>query len=243
MTQYINLYDPALRRKREWLSAASLAAVAGGLFLVVLAWGIWAQMRYTRLQAEQAPVNAELTTLQAQVQALGKEIGSMKPDPALATSLEMAKARLALREHAVDLLGKGLGAEAVPFGDYLRALARQTPGGIWLTGFAVDADGADMALKGRTTDPALLSGYIRRLNTEKAFQGRSFSVLRMSAGALDSPETAVPATVSAPAGASSGARGSGTAGATQAILPFHEFLLASGTAADNADGKVKGATQ
>jgi hypothetical protein len=67
-----------------------------------------------------------------------------------------------------------------------------------------------MEISGRMTDPTLLPEFIRRLNAEAAFFGRSFAALQVNA--------AKPPPVSA---------GQNAAPPTMSVLPpYHEFSLA-----------------
>lgn len=210
MTQQINLYDPALLRKRELLSAVNLAAAAAVLLVFIGAWAVLARAQLATLEAEQQTLAPQLKTMQDQMTALAKQVGAMKPDPRIEAELASARALLSVRGEVLGVLEKSIGGGATSFAEYLRALARQSVAGLWLTGFTV-GEGGGMEIRGRMTDPERLPEYIRRLNSEKAFQGRSFAALQVSPG-----QAAAPAgTVSAPAAA-----------AAPATAPFHEFVLA-----------------
>lgn len=209
MTQQINLYDPALLRKRELLSAVNLAATVAVLLVVIGAWTVLARAQLATLEAEERTLAPQVKTLQEQMTALAKQVAATKPDPRLEAELASARALLSLRGEVLGVLEKSIGAGAASFAEYLRALARQSVGGLWLTGFAVGDGG--MEIRGRMTDPARLPEYIRRLNSEPAFQGRSFAALRVSPG-----QTA----------ASSAGTMTASGAAPAAAAPFHEFVLA-----------------
>ena len=51
--------------------------------------------------------------------------------------------------------------------------------GLWLTGFKLTGDAAQISLSGGVLDPELLPIYIQRLGREQAMQGKSFSTLQM----------------------------------------------------------------
>lgn len=210
MTQQINLYDPALLRKRELVSALNLALAAAVLAVFIGAWAVLARAQQATLAAEQQALAPQVKSVQDQMAALARQVASMKPDPRIEAELASARALLSLRGEVLAVLEKSIGGGAISFAEYLRALARQTVGGLWLTGFSV-AESGGMEIRGRMSDPARLPEYIRRLNAEKAFQGRSFAALRVSPGqaapvAGATPGPAVPA--------------------TPAVAPFHEFVLA-----------------
>lgn len=208
MSQQINLYDPALLRRRELLTVTNLAATVLVLLLAMGGWGAALRARLAELNGESLSVESLDKGLQDQMTAMAKQVAGIKPDPRLAAALDSARELLGLRNEVVATLKKGLGSESVSFAEYLRGLARQTPHGLWLTGFSIGADGTSMEIRGRMTDPALLPEYIRRLDGEKAFKGRAFAELRVSPGKTES-----------------------------ASVPFHEFVLVPADAGRAQEGK------
>lgn len=219
MTQQINLYDAALLRRREWLTAANLVMVTVALLLAMVGWSFAARNEVAALEAENALLAPQVKTLQEQMAALAAQASARKPDPRLEAELASVRAVLARRDDILAELQKGIGGGATHFGEYLRALARQSVGGLWLTGFSVGEDGAGMEIRGRMTDPALLPEYIRRLNGEPAFQGRAFATLKVTAAQPAPPAGAAPAAVPPPTTA------------PRTPPPYHEFVLAPENAA------------
>lgn len=214
MSRQINLYDPNLRRKRELLSAINLAVTALVLLLILGLFASWARSTAARLEAAVAVMEPQAKALQDQLLVLGQQVSTRKPDAALEQELAAAKAKVDSHSAILALLQKGLGPDAVSFATYLQGFVRQTPSGLWLTGFTVDGDGTGMEIQGRTVDPALVPQYIKRLNGEKAFQGRAFSALQLSI-----PAPAVGSAAAAPVAGSA----AGTARPVAAL--YHEFIL------------------
>lgn len=226
MTQQINLYDPRLRRQRELLTATNLALTAIVLLLIVMAAGAGVRATAGKAETEAALLAPQAKALQDQLPVLGRQLATRKPDARLEQQLAEIKAQESSRIAILALLQKGLGPGAISFAEYLRGFARQTPSGLWLTGFAVAGDGTGMEIQGRTTNPALIAEYIKRLNGEKAFQGRAFAALQLG--------------VPRPAVGSSVAAASGTAAANnQPPAPaYHEFILTPVLDAGAADAAV-----
>jgi hypothetical protein len=193
MSRHINLYDPGLRRQRHWLTAANLAIAATAMLLLLFVWGYWARSETRRLEAEAAALADQVSALQKQTVALGAELAGRKPDAKLEQDLVALRALLGNHQEILAMLDRGLGAQTGGYAEYLRGLARQTPGGLWLTGFAVSAGGNAMEIRGRTLEPSLLPEYIRRLNAERAFQGRSFAELQVQAATPPAQRSAAPA--------------------------------------------------
>jgi len=219
VTQYINLYAPALLPKRDWASARNLAI--GGTFalLIMAGFSAWFQVRAGQAAAEARDGEARLRDVQQRLMAAGKEAAERKPSTQLAAQVQQAEALLALRRELLQILDGGSIGRTEGFAEILRAFARQTVDGLWLTGFTVSGNG-EMEIHGRMTSPDLLPAYIRRLNGEKAFQGRSFAMLTMTGG----EGAATAATQPAP----------GRPAAERPTPPYIEFRLS----AREADGKA-----
>lgn len=184
MSQQVNLYDPALRRQFDPLTLSNVVAVGVFLAVVVGVAGYTAKSKSDRLQGELTALAAQNKLLQEQTVVLGAKVANLKPDPMLQAELVKMRNQLAQRGEVIGVLQKSLGPQAVSFAEYLRALARQTPGNLWLTGFVASGDGGHMEIRGRMTDGSALPDYIRRLSGEKAFQGRAFAALQMQAETL-----------------------------------------------------------
>jgi hypothetical protein len=209
MSHHINLYDPALLQRKQWLSAENLLLAVALLLLILLGWGAWQRIQAGALTTEETTLADQIKAAREESIALGAQLANRKPDPKLELDLAAMKELLGVRQEILTALGQGQGPVVGGYAEYLRGLARQTVSGLWLTGFAVGADGARMEIRGRTLDPALLPEYIRRLNAESAFRGHRFAALTVS--------------VPAPAGSSPGQPA--PPGATLAPPPFHEFAL------------------
>lgn len=203
MTHYINLYDPALLRRREWLTATNLAFAVAAVFLVMLLWGGWARFDAARLAEQAAALDSQVKAAREQSVALAGQLGARKADPALELSVAAARELLGVRREIRDALGQGVASAAAGQADYLRGLARQTVANLWLTEFSIGPEGTRMEIHGRTLDPATLPEYIHRLNAEPAFRGRRFAALSVSL-----PEPVA-----------------GTNGKPAARPPWHDFAL------------------
>lgn len=215
MTQQINLYNPAFIPQRQWLSGESLAIATGVLLSVIAVAGAWASLHAQGAADVAAAAKAELKQAQAAFENEKRAFDARKPSAALQADVTQAQALLAMREEVLAALGKSLGDDDAPgagFADYLKGLARHARGGLWLTGFQVEAGGERMALTGRTLDKALLPEYVRALNAEPAFVGKAFAGLR-----IDAHEPPVAASNAVPPGL--------TFNSTAAPSRFLEFRL------------------
>ena len=185
MSQQINLFSPDLRQRRELLAANKVAVAALALLLLVAAAAAWtgndARLRERRSQELQTRLQAA----KDQLAALSKELAARQHDDRLLAELFAASSQLKGREELMAYLeSAGLGLSQ-GYAQFLRAFARQTPTGLWLTGFTISEGGLDMEIHGRMLQPASLPEYIHRLNGEATFHGRSFAALDIRRTAAD----------------------------------------------------------
>lgn len=193
MSQQINLYNAAFVPKRQLLTGQSLAISTAVLLCLLLGAGTWSSIRARGAIEAADAAKAELKQAQAMLETEKRAFDARKPTPALQAEVDQAQALLGMRDEVLAALGKSLGSEDKPgagFADYLKGLARHARSGLWLTGFSVDAGGEGMALTGRTLDKALLPEYVRGLNAEPAFVGKSFAGLQ-----VDAHDATIPAAV------------------------------------------------
>lgn len=211
MAQHINLYDPVLQRQRDWLAPHYVAGAALVLALGVGTVGTVLRLGLPELAARAENGESQLKIARTQLATLGQQIAGRKPDPRLEQEIAVRRTLLTLRHDVLATLRQSVGpAAGSDYAEYLRGLARQTVAGLWLTDFAVDTVTGGMEIRGRMTDPALLPEYIRRLNREQAFRGRSFAALKLDAGKPDAAKAI-------------------------ARTPWHEFMLVPEKAAAKAD--------
>lgn len=230
MTQQINLINPAFRKVFDWLTATPLA-IATCLLLVVLGGAsAWATMRAEK-QEQAANLSAKaLKDAQDRMVATGKLVAESKPSAELANELANTRALLKSREEIMRVLDGGSIGSTTGFAEFLRGFARQTPNGLWLTGFAIGAAGSEMEIRGRMMNPSVLPEYIRRLKTEPVFQGRSFASLNIQRPTAGKDLKSLEAMLDA-----SGKPAAGTTQVAKEAAPsFVEFVLMPVSAQDAA---------
>ena len=191
MSAQINLYHPRFLKPREVITLGNLALAAAALYAVLALAGGWAWQQAATRRAAASAVEGQLKAVKEQVEAATKAAGVRKPSPQLIAELEGVEGTLRRRIEIAQLLESGAVGSTGGFADHLRGFARQAPEGLWLRGFTIGAGGNDMEISGSMLNPAALPDYIRRLGTERAFQGRSFAALTLNRA--DPPATIVPA--------------------------------------------------
>lgn len=179
MTQQINLFNPALQKQRELLTANNLAAAAAVLLALLLIFAALADRQADQLSLEAQEVAANLRNEQIRLAENTKRLAELKPDARLLAELAQAEQVLTARRDVVTALKGGAIGKTDGFSEYMRAFARQSVSGLWLTGFSIASGGSEMEIRGRAASPDSVPAYIRRLNGEKIVSGRSFAALDM----------------------------------------------------------------
>lgn len=223
--KYINLYNPDLRRRVEVLEPRWV-----GLALLLVVVLLLVASLYSTFKA--ADVSAQLERAELQLKSekdsLAQTLERLKqgPSPVLVQELAGAKQQLDARKEVLTMLQSGkLGADK-GFSEYFKGFSRLSMEGLWLTGLDIDAGGTEMEIRGRMTNQALLPEYLRRLNREATFQGRSFAALDM-AGVDEEAKVANPETP--PAAKAASGRG--------APVRYVEFVLRSREAQQQKEGQ------
>ena len=180
MSAQINLYHPRFLKQHDPLTLKNVALAAVVLYTLLAALGGWAWQQAASRNDAATVAEAQLQAAKQQVEAATKAAADRKPNLQLIAEAEDAEGRVRRRGEIARLLESGAIGSSGGFAEYMRGFARQTPQGLWLTGFTIGSGGNDMEIRGSMMNSAALPDYIRRLGTEKAFQGRTFAALTMN---------------------------------------------------------------
>jgi hypothetical protein len=140
-------------------------------------------MRNRQLAQQEREVAAKVTAAQAEMQRLAGQVAGRKQDPQVAAEIARLESEIKGRDEVMEVLKGGALGDTKGFSEHLRAFARQSFEGVWLTGLHIAASGQDVALEGRALHAEQVPGYLRRLNSENVMQGHPFSELLMQAPA------------------------------------------------------------
>lgn len=177
MSQQINLLLPELRSRFDWLALPIVAGAGVAGLLLVIGLVSFGSFRVNALKENETALQAQLVSLQQQVQLLGQSLGARKGDATLDKQLAAARSAVAQRQEVLSIVAQGDLPSSHAYSGLLQGFSRQVVAGAWLTGF--DFAQKNIEIRGRLTDPALLPVYISRLNAEPSFAGRRFAALDM----------------------------------------------------------------
>lgn len=178
MIQQVNLYKAEFRPRRQWLTATSAVFAVVIVLAVVLATGGWFRHQATGLEQSVANEQATNERLEQSIETLGNEIQARRPDPELEQAIERVTDTLSRRQRLLERVERLANNPSDGFSGPMTALARQIPGGVWLTGLNLQP--GNITLEGRTGAGDLVPAYLERLGGEAAFAGQSFSDFTLS---------------------------------------------------------------
>jgi hypothetical protein len=217
VSQQINLFNPVFLKQKKVFTVVPMAEALGVILLGALALAYYGNRHVAALEKQAAALKAQLTVRQARLASVDASYAPRQKNPALEAELALSETKLkALRDVMSVLQGGELGNRQ-GYADYFRALARQSVGGLWLTGVSIGGAGLDIGVQGRAMQAPLIPTYIARLTGEPIMRGKTFSSLEIGRPA----PLAAPGAIPAPA------------------APYVEFNLQSSLAADGDQGAAK----
>jgi hypothetical protein len=196
MSQQINLFNPIFLKQKKIFSAVNMVDALALLLVGVAGFYGYVSFQTVNLERQAVETTRQYEQSRARLAEASARYAPKKIDAALDAEVKNLQAQLTARKATLNDLGIGIPTNDIGYAEYLRALARQSLVGLWLTGFKVGKGGADVEISGRALQPELVPSYIRRLKQERAMQGRAFDSLSMA-----QREAPLPADASRAAGA------------------------------------------
>jgi hypothetical protein len=180
MSQQINLYSPIFRKQSKVFSAKTmlqglaLMAVAVGVFYYIVA------LQTSLLEVRAAESSRQLHAEIERLKAYGTREPAGERAKALAERRKALEASLASHAEALKAFDAGALGRTEGYAEPLRALARRSMEGVWLTRIEFAEAGGELSLTGRATRPELVPAYLERLRGEQALFGQAFSKLEVT---------------------------------------------------------------
>lgn len=177
--QQINLYQDALRKKRNPFAAAKLVQYAIAAVAVLVVISVVQAWQHYAAKTEIAELKNQQQQLLAQVQTISNELSAISDDSLLKASISKKEQELTNKQNVLQALsGKQFG-NAKGFADHLLGLSRQHIDGVWLTGLHIHSGGTRLNLSGNTHAPENVPRYLQNLAQEPGFRGLEFKTFLM----------------------------------------------------------------
>jgi hypothetical protein len=179
MTQNINLLSSGLSKPQVGLSLATLVTCLGLALLALFAAQFILQYQVSSLTAQLRSMQDSIKDQRGQAEKLTGLAAARKPDPQLEAEIAKLEPELRQAQEAMSALKGGAFGNQQGFAEYLRAFARQSVDGLWLTGFNI-TEGGELEMRGRVLRPDLVPNYLQRLSREEVLSGRTFARFEMN---------------------------------------------------------------
>jgi hypothetical protein len=185
MSQQINLFNPVFMKQRKYFSLLAMLQALGMIIagsLIFYGYAVY-QVDQLKLQSEESTkrYNAE----QMRFARYAAEFSPQQANQILQEEVQRLEKQTAEQKEIIESLKSGAVGNTIGYSEYMRAFSRQVVQGLWLTGFKVTGDAAQISLSGGVVSPELLPVYIQRLGKERIMQGKTFSTLLMQQSKAD----------------------------------------------------------
>lgn len=179
MSQQINLINPALIKKKDFLTVVNIGAMYGVFSVLLIAWYVLSTQQLSTLTRTQQGLTDELQQTQASLAQLVASRAPRTPNPALQQQLVFLENKQLMQAQMLHAIEQGKPQQGRGLANYMRGFAKQTIDGLWLTGFSIDETNKTMTVRGRSLEAEVLPTYMQKLGHEPVFSGKSFGGLRI----------------------------------------------------------------
>jgi Flp pilus assembly protein TadB len=179
MSQQINLFNPVFLTQKKYFSVVTMLQALGLIVLGSALFFVYAVFQVAQLSKQADEVSKRYVAEQTRLANLTNEYSLQHSGKMLEDELKQLEAQASAQEAMLNMLKSGALGNTEGYSEFMRAFARQSINGLWLTAFDIVGDGAQMSLSGAVVNPQLVPSYIQRLRREKAMQGKTFSTLQM----------------------------------------------------------------
>ena|SRR3989338_3376992 len=179
MSQQINLFNPIFMTQRKYFSLLTMLQALGMIIVGALFFYGYAIYQVDQLGRQSAESGKHYHAEQARLARYAAEFSPQQANQALQDEVRRLEKQVAAQAELIEIIKSGAVGNITGYSEYMRAFARQIVQGLWLTGFTVTGDAAQISLSGAALNPALLPAYIQRLGKEDIMRGKTFSTLQM----------------------------------------------------------------
>ena len=179
MSQQINLLNPALIHKRDFLNPNTIVMLFGVLFVGLIAYTIFEQSTLSELQIKRTEAANALASTQSQLTEMMASKTVSNDKTAILNQIKQLKEKETMQKAMINAVTQNGDAKKPSYAALLRAFAKQSIDGLWITGLSINQDAEQLRISGRTLNADLVPKYIAKLRAEPALKGKTFSELTM----------------------------------------------------------------
>jgi hypothetical protein len=179
MSQQINLFNPIFLKQKKYFSVVTMLQALSLIVLGSAVFYAYAVYQVAQLSRQSEETTKRYAAEQARLVNFSNEFSLQRSGQMLEDELKQVEAQAKSQDAVLTTLKSGIIGNTEGYSEYMRAFARQSVNGLWLTAFDITGDGAQMSLSGAVVNPQLVPSYIQRLGKEKIMRGKTFSTLQM----------------------------------------------------------------
>jgi hypothetical protein len=179
MSQQINLFNPIFLKQKKYFSVLTMLQALGLILVGSAVFYAYAAYQVAQLSRQAEEMTDRYASEQARLVNFANEFSPQRSGQKLEEELKQLEAEAKAQESVIATLKSGAIGNTEGYSEYMRAFARQSLSGLWITAFDIVGDGSQMSLSGAVVDPQLVPSYIQRLGREKIMRGKTFSTLQM----------------------------------------------------------------
>jgi hypothetical protein len=191
MSQQINLFNPVFLKQKKYFSVMAMGQALVLIVLGALLFYGYALYQVRQLSAQVAEMSKRHAAEQARLTTYANEFSPQRSTQMLQDEVALLEAQAAAQDKLLTTLKSGVIGNTEGYSEYMRAFARQSVHGLWITAFDIVGDGAQMSLNGGVLSPQLVPSYIQRLGREKVMKGKTFAMMQMRQPESESKRVAV----------------------------------------------------
>jgi len=185
MSQQINLFNPIFMKQRKYFSLLTMLQALGMIIAGSLIFYGYAIYQVDQLKRQSEENTKRYNAEQTRLTGLVAEFSPQHSMQLLQNEVQRLDKQVAEQDQIIETLKSGAVGNTTGYSEYMRAFSRQLVQGLWLTGFKVTGDAAQISLSGGVVNPQLLPEYIQRLGRESIMKGKTFSTLKMQQSKVD----------------------------------------------------------
>jgi hypothetical protein len=179
INQQVNLFQPIFRKEHKLLSFRVLLQGSAAVVLLLLLMYGWGLRQSAQIHADLVQLKGQAKQRSALLVEVSAKLARMKTDTGPQRELAGLEKELAARQKVVDALNRVRDSYTQGVSGYLESFSRQSPKGVWLTGFSVEAGGEGLVIRGSSLQPELVPAFLQQLATEPALNGTEFRLLQI----------------------------------------------------------------
>ncbi len=189
MSQQINLLNTALIKQKDFFKPTNIAITLGLMCVLMLGYYEFANNELSKLNIARSQAAEKLSSIEAALKQATAIRTPRIPNNALLVEISQLEQKEKMQQLILQTVKQSKANPDKGYAALMRAFAKQSMDGLWLTSFSFDSKSEKLNMSGRTLQADLVPEYIARLGLEPALKGKLFSALTMSLPKVDDIKT------------------------------------------------------